>query len=71
MEIIWDRMSDDVIEVYEEMLYQRASQGIRPVLYVSSFTDFECSLMMLLDNPSVNKSSGAQPSSHKEPALAL
>lgn len=67
----WDRTSDDVIEVYEEMLYQRASQGIRPVLYVSSFTDFECSLLMLLDNPSANKSSGAQQPSRKESALVL
>ena len=56
----WERMEGDVIEVYEEMLYQRAVHGIRPVLYVSSFTDFECSRLMLLDRPSENSSSGPQ-----------
>ena len=71
MGLIWERASDDMIEMYEEMLYQRAAQGIRPVLYVSSFTDFECSMLMLLDNPSTDKLPGSQHSLHKEPALAL
>lgn len=39
----------DMIDLYEQMLYQRAIKGIRPVLYVSSFTDLECSMLMLLD----------------------
>ena len=39
----------DVLDVVEEMLYQRASSGIRPMLYLSSNTDLECSMMMLLD----------------------
>jgi len=34
----------------EEMLFQRAASGIRPVLYLSSYTDLECSLLMLLDD---------------------
>ena len=34
----------------EEMLFQRAATGIRPVLYLSSYTDLECSMLMLLDD---------------------
>ena len=40
----------DMVELVEEMLFQRASSGIRPVLYVSSHTDLECSMLMLLDD---------------------
>jgi hypothetical protein len=44
----------DLIDLYEQMLYQRAIKGIRPVLYVSSFTDLECNMLMLLDeNPEI------------------
>jgi hypothetical protein len=39
----------DIIDVFEEMLFQRAAKGIRPVLYVSSLTDLECNMVMLLD----------------------
>ena len=39
----------DIVDIFEQMLQQRASKGIRPVLYVSSYTDLECSLVMLLD----------------------
>jgi hypothetical protein len=39
----------DLVDLVEDMLFQRASSGIRPLLYVSSYTDFECSMMMLLD----------------------
>ncbi|MEK6300552.1 MAG: hypothetical protein AABO41_07510 [Acidobacteriota bacterium] len=43
-------MSDSgMIDLYEEMLYERAAKGIRPVLYVSSQKDLECSVLMLLD----------------------
>jgi hypothetical protein len=38
-----------MLELVEEMLFQRASSGIRPVLYVSSYTDLECNMLMLLD----------------------
>ena len=39
----------DVVDIYEQMLSERAARGIRPVLYVSSYVDLECSLVMLLD----------------------
>jgi hypothetical protein len=39
----------DLVDIFEQMLTQRASRGIRPVLYVSSYIDLECSLVMLLD----------------------
>ncbi|HKG20602.1 MAG TPA: hypothetical protein VKC34_01775 [Blastocatellia bacterium] len=50
----------DMIEVFEQMLFQRASKGIRPVLYVSSYTDLECSMLMLLDESPMGQASGAQ-----------
>lgn len=40
----------DYVDLYEQLLYQRASLGIRPVLYISSQTDLECSMLMLLDD---------------------
>jgi hypothetical protein len=40
----------DSIDLLEEMLFQRAASGMRPVLYVSSDTDLECSMLMLLDD---------------------
>jgi hypothetical protein len=40
----------DTIDLMEEMLFQRAASGIRPVLYLSSYTDLECSMLMLLDD---------------------
>jgi hypothetical protein len=44
------QMTDsDIVDLYEEMLCERAAKGLRPVLYVSSATDFECNLLMLLD----------------------
>ena len=39
----------DTVDLMEEMLFQRAASGIRPVLYLSSYTDLECSMLMLLD----------------------
>lgn len=50
----------DMIELYEQMLFQRAAKGIRPVLYVSSYTDLECSMMMLLDEENQCRASGQQ-----------
>jgi hypothetical protein len=40
----------DIVDLMEEMLFQRAANGLRPVLYVSSYTDLECSMIMLLDD---------------------
>jgi hypothetical protein len=37
------------VDLVEEMLFQRAASGVRPVLYLSSYTDLECSMLMLLD----------------------
>ena len=42
----------DLIDVFEEMLSQRAMKGHRPFLFVSSFKDLECNLVMLLDESS-------------------
>lgn len=39
----------DMVDLLEDMLFQRASSGIRPMLYLSSHTDLECSMMILLD----------------------
>jgi len=41
----------NVLDLYEEMLFARAVKGIRPLLYVSSDKDFECSVQKLLDEP--------------------
>lgn len=43
-------MDVDTVDLVEEMLFHRASIGIRPVLYVSSFTDLECSMLVLLED---------------------
>ena len=43
------RTESGMVDLYEEMLYERAAIGIRPVLYVSSQTDLECAVLMLLD----------------------
>ena len=52
----------DYIDLYEQLLYQRASRGIRPVLYMSSPTDLECSMLMLLDeDPEAGYSESQQP----------
>jgi hypothetical protein len=40
----------DTVDLMEEMLFQRAASGIRPVLYLSSYTDLECCMLMLLDD---------------------
>jgi hypothetical protein len=50
----------DIIDVYEQMLFQRASKGIRPMLYLSSYTDLECSMLMLLDEEDQQRASGQQ-----------
>lgn len=45
-----ESMTDSAMaDLFEEMLYERAVKGIRPVLYVSSHKDLECSVLMLLD----------------------
>ncbi|MEK6299223.1 MAG: hypothetical protein AABO41_00750 [Acidobacteriota bacterium] len=44
-------MDSNVLDLCEEMLFARAAKGIRPLLYVSSDEDFECSVAKLLDEP--------------------
>jgi hypothetical protein len=46
------RMSDSgMLDLYDEMLYARVAKGIRPVLYISSPKDLECSILILLNRP--------------------
>lgn len=51
MDMEKETMGLDLIDIYEQMLFERAARGIRPVLYVSSNKDLECSVVMLLDEP--------------------
>jgi hypothetical protein len=52
----------NMVDLVEEMLFQRASTGIRPALYISSYTDLECSMLMLLeDSDEVHWSGNKQP----------
>lgn len=52
----------DMVDLLEDMLFQRASSGIRPMLYLSSNTDLECSMLMLLDETGEGQwSIGQQP----------
>jgi len=44
------QLSVDTVDLLEEMLLQRAASGIRPVLYLSTYIDLECSILMLLDD---------------------
>ena len=44
------QMNVDLVDLVEEMLFHRASCGIRPVLYISSYTDLECSMLSLLED---------------------
>ena len=55
-----ERSDVDMVELFEQMLFQRAAKGIRPVLYVSSYTDLECSMLMLLDEADHGRASGQQ-----------
>ncbi len=51
MDMQKETVASDLIDMYEHMLFERAARGIRPVLYISSNKDLECSMMMLLDEP--------------------
>jgi hypothetical protein len=39
----------DMVDLYEEMLWVKATSRIRPALYVSSARDLECNVLMLLN----------------------
>lgn len=55
-----------MVDLMEEMLFQRAASGIRPMLYVSSYTDLECSMLMLLDDTGEVQWSGTQQPAAKQ-----
>jgi hypothetical protein len=60
LEFLMDMTDSGMVDLYEEMLYERAAKGIRPVLYVSSRNDLDCSVIMLLDEPPETKLAGRQ-----------
>ena len=43
-----DPYGADMIILIEQLLLERAMSGFRPVLYVSSPTDLQCAIIMLL-----------------------
>lgn len=57
----------EMIDLLEEMLFQRAASGIRPVLYLSSYTDLECSMLMLLDDSGEARFSAEQMPVERQP----
>ncbi|HKA22418.1 MAG TPA: hypothetical protein VKN18_29345 [Blastocatellia bacterium] len=57
----------EMIDLMEEMLFQRAASGIRPVLYLSSYTDLECSMLMLLDDSGEARFSAEQLPVERQP----
>jgi len=54
-----------LLDLYEEMLSERAAKGIRPVLYVSSPKDLECSVVMLLNRGREIRNPGGRQSSSR------
>lgn len=56
----------DMVDLVEEMLFQRASNGVRPALYISSYTDLECSMLMLLEDSGEAHWSGQRRSTSKQ-----
>jgi hypothetical protein len=73
MEAVMDEKLTDpnMIDLYEQMLFERAAQGIRPVLYISSSKDLECSMVMLLDERSGRQLAGRQQAGAKGSAITL
>jgi len=57
----------EMIDLMEEMLFQRAASGIRPVLYLSCYTDLECSMLMLLDDSGEARYSAEQLPIERQP----
>ncbi|HLG14629.1 MAG TPA: hypothetical protein VJH03_09045 [Blastocatellia bacterium] len=57
----------DLVGICEEMLLQRAIKGIRPVLYLSSNTDLECSMLMLLDEGTEDGLDGLERNTRRRP----
>jgi hypothetical protein len=61
----------DAVDLMEEMLFQRAAIGVRPVLYLSSYTDLECSMLMLLDDTGEARWSAEQAPAEKQPGYHI
>ena len=62
-----------MVDLMEEMLFQRAASGIRPALYLSSYTDLECSMCMLLEysgRGSLGPGISSQPGTHSATTLS-
>ena len=61
----------DGVDIVEEMLFQRAANGIRPVLYLSSYTDLECCMLMLLDDTGEARWSAEQAPITRQPGYHI
>lgn len=61
----------EAVDLMEEMLFQRAASGVRPVLYLSSYTDLECSMLMLLDDTGEARWSAEQAPAAKQPGYHI
>lgn len=59
MNEILEPVREEFLDVVEQMLYMKAANGIRPTLYMSSLTDFECSTLMLLEEVSEGRIAGS------------
>lgn len=61
----------EAVDLMEEMLFQRAASGVRPVLYLSSYTDLECSMLMLLDDTGEARWSAEQAPVTRQPGYHI
>ena len=52
------RHNFDMVDLYEELLSQRADMGYRPVLYVSCERDLECTLIGMFESCGTDEFSG-------------
>ena len=57
----------DMIDLYEQMLSEREEKGIRPVLYISSYTDLECCKLLLLGEAEAARFVEPNPTPSKRP----
>lgn len=62
---------EESVDLLEEMLFQRAASGIRPVLYLSSYTDLECCVLMLLDDTGEARWSAEQVPAARQPGYHI
>jgi hypothetical protein len=62
------KQGSDMVDLSEDMLSARAVKGIRPLLYISSGTDLECSLLVLLGEAEGGRSVVPPPTAFKIPS---